>query len=119
MALSIFLEKNFSRILNDLNGYGHVFVDHIGERWWYRLVYDNTDVDVFYCSDLARKFYTSIDTSSIDLDQNQFMINLESGDFLIIVKRIQEVTQLPTPHNTSHPWPSSITYLLWVYGVQS
>ena len=31
---------------------------------------------------------------TIDLDQNQFLVHLENGDFLIMVERIQEVTQI-------------------------
>jgi len=49
MAPSIFLEKDFAKILNDNNGYGYMFIDRIRERVWYGLVYDNVDVDVFYC----------------------------------------------------------------------
>jgi len=29
MAPSIFAEKDFARILNDVNGYGHIFLDRI------------------------------------------------------------------------------------------
>ena len=42
MAPSILVEKDFSRILTDMNGYGHVCLDRIRERNWYGLVYDNS-----------------------------------------------------------------------------
>jgi len=52
-ASAIFPEKNFSQILSDVNGHEHVFIDRIRKRHWYNLVYDNTDVDVFYFLDLV------------------------------------------------------------------
>jgi len=39
--------------LSDVNGHEHVFIDRIRKRHWYNLVYDNTDVDVFYFLDLV------------------------------------------------------------------
>ena len=54
---------------------GHVFLDRIRERHWFELVYDNTDVDVFYCPDLVKKIYT--DTITINLEHNQFLVHLD------------------------------------------
>ena len=42
----IYPKKDFSRIINDVNGYGHIFFDRIKERHWHELLYDNTDDDV-------------------------------------------------------------------------
>ena len=47
MAPTIFPKKKFSRIFNDVQGYGTVLLDRIRERQWYGLVYDNSDVDTF------------------------------------------------------------------------
>ena len=96
-ASAIFPEKNFSQILSDVNGHEHVFIDRIRKRHWYNLVYDNTDVDVFYFLDLVWKYYTGIDTDMIDLDQNKFLVHLVNRNFLITVERIQEVTQISIP----------------------
>ena len=52
MAPTMFLKKDFSRILNDVQDYGTIFLDRIHERQWYGLVYDNSDGDTFYCPDL-------------------------------------------------------------------
>ena len=53
MASSIFPEKDFSRILNDLNGYGHIFGDRLGKKGGI-VLFMITDVDMFYCLDLVR-----------------------------------------------------------------
>jgi len=92
MAPTIFLEKDFSRILNDIQGYEIVFLDRIRERQWYGLVYENSDGDTFYCPDLVRKFYLGIDTDSIKLDLNQFIVHLYHGDLLVTIETIAEVT---------------------------
>jgi len=115
MAPSIFQEKDFSRTLSDLNGYGQIFIDCIKKREWYTLVYDNTNVDVFYCPDLVRKFYTGIDTIFIDLNQNQFLVHLESRDLLVTIDRIQEVTQLPIP--PQHTAPLALIDCMTIMGV--
>ena len=54
MALVIFPDKDFSQIFSDVHGYGTVFLDRIRERQWYGLVYDNTDLDTYYCPDLVK-----------------------------------------------------------------
>ena len=61
MALIIFAEKDFSRIFNDILGYDTMFLDRNRKRQWYGLVYDNTDLDAFYCPELVKKFYFGID----------------------------------------------------------
>ena len=50
MAPSIFAEKDFARILSDVNGYGHEFLDRIRAWDWYELVYDNSDHEAYYLS---------------------------------------------------------------------
>jgi len=116
MASSLFPEKDFSRLLSDLNGYRHIFIDRIRERGWYTLVYDNTDVDMFYCPDLVRKFYTDIDTTSVDLNRNQFLVHLDSGDLLVTIDRIHEVTQLTIP--PQHTTPLALIDYMTIMGVQ-
>ena len=54
MAPSVFPEKEFAKILNDNNEHGYIFIERIRERGWYRLVYDNIDVDIFYCPGLVK-----------------------------------------------------------------
>jgi len=66
MAPSIFAEEDFSRIFNDVNGYRHTILDRIRERNWYKLVYVNTNVEIFYCPELMKKFYLNIDTNTIE-----------------------------------------------------
>jgi len=51
-------------------------------------VYDNSDVDTFYCPDLVRKFYLGIDTDSINPDLNQFIVHLDHGDLLVTIETI-------------------------------
>ena len=87
MAPSIFSE-DFSRILNDVNGYGHVFLDRIRERHWYDLVYDNSESNAFYCPELVKIFYTCIDTFTIDHDHNHFTVHVDTGDLLISIDTI-------------------------------
>ena len=65
-----------------------MFIHRIRERGWYRLVYENTEVDVYYCPDLVKKFYMNIDPSMINLDQNHFIVHLGSGDLIIMVDLI-------------------------------
>ena len=81
MAPTIFAEKNFSRILADVNGYVTVFIDCIRERHWCGLVYDNVDSDAFNCPELVTQFYTNIDASSINHNLHQFIVHFDSGDF--------------------------------------
>ena len=102
MAPTIFPEKDFSRILNDVQDYGTIFLDRIWERQWYGLVYDNSAVDIFYCPDLVRKYYLGIDTDSINLDLNQFIVHLDHGDLLVTTETIQDIMQVPSPPPGKH-----------------
>jgi len=97
MAPTIFAEKIFSRILTDVNGYGSVFVDSIRERHWYGLVYDKDESDAFYCPDLVTQFYTNIDTSTIDHDLHQFNVHFDSGDLVVNINTIEDITQISCP----------------------
>ena len=85
MASSIFTEKYFSRILSDINGYGHVFLDRIRERNWYSLVYDNSEFEAYYCPELVKRFYTCIYTTTIDLDDHQFTVHFDTGTSLLLL----------------------------------
>ena len=90
MAPIIFPEKDFSRIFHDVHGYGTVFLDRIRERQWYGLVYDNTDLDAYYCPDLVKQFYLGIDVETIDHDQ--FVVHFAHGDLAITRDTIEAVT---------------------------
>ena len=105
MAPTIFVEKDFSRILTDVNQCDHVFIDRIRERNFYTLVYDNTDFNSFYCPDLVKQFYTSIDASTINLDLNQFVVRFDTGDLLVTIDTIAEVTQIPSLPQHTAPLP--------------
>ena len=92
MAPTIFAEKDFSKILTDVNQYGHVFIEKIRERNWYTLVYDNINLDLFYCPDLIKQFCTGIDASTIDLHLNQFVVHFDTRDLLVTIDTIAKVT---------------------------
>ena len=68
MAPTIFAEKNFSRILSDVNGFGHVFLDRIREWNWFTLVYDSSEYEAYYCPELVKLFYSNLDQATIDLE---------------------------------------------------
>ena len=95
MAPTIFPEKDFSYIFNDVQGYGTVFLDRIRERQWYGLVYDNTNLDAYYCPDLVKQFYLGIDVETIDHDQ--FVVHFDHGDLAVTRDTIEAVTQVPSP----------------------
>ena len=78
MASVIFPEKDFSRIFSDVHRYNTVFLDRIRERQWYGLVYDNTDLDVYYCPDLVKQFYLGIYVTTINHDH--FVVHLDQGN---------------------------------------
>ena len=105
MAPVFFAEKDFSRIFNNIHGYETVFLDRIRERQWYELVYDNKDLNAYYCPELVKKFYLRIDATAINLDLNQFLIHLDHGDLLITLETIKEVTQIPAPPQHTVPLP--------------
>ena len=96
MAPTIFAEKNFSRILTDVNGCVTVFIDCIRERHLCGLVYDNVDSDAFYCPYLVTQFYANIDASSINHDLHQFIVHFDSGDLAVNINTIEEITN-PLP----------------------
>ena len=64
MAPSLFVERDFSLLLNDEGGFGHIFLDRIHAWNWYSLVYDNIDNDAYYCPNLVTTFYNSLDHAS-------------------------------------------------------
>jgi len=100
MAPSIFAEKDFSRILSDVNGYGNIFLDRIREWNWYELVYDNSDHEAYHCPKLVKLFYTSIDQASINFDTNQFMVHMPTGDIVITLNLLEDYTHVPSnPHH--------------------
>ena len=79
MAPIIFAEKDFSRILSDITGYGHVFLDKIKQWNWFTSVYDNLEYEVDYCPTLIKIFYSNIDPTTIDLDANKFTVHCRLG----------------------------------------
>ena len=88
MAPTVFLEKDFSRIFNVVQGYGTLFLDRIRERQWCGLVYDNITVEAYYCQDLVKQFYLGIDIATID--HNHFVVHLGHGDFEVTRDTIEE-----------------------------
>jgi len=54
MAPSIFAEKDFSRILNDVNGYGHIFLNRIRERHGITLVMITLSLMQFIVPNLSK-----------------------------------------------------------------
>ena len=105
MAPTIFAEKDFSRILSNVSGYGHVFFDRIREWNWSTLIYDNYEYEAFYCHELVKIFYSSIDLTTMDLDNNRFIMHLETGDIVVTVDMIEYYTQVPSYPHHSEPLP--------------
>ena len=54
-------------------------------------MYDNAYIDVFYCPDLVKKFYTKIDMIIINLVHNYFLVHLNYDD-LLVTQAIEELT---------------------------
>jgi len=94
MAPSIFTEKDFSWILTDMKGYVHVFLDRIRKRNWYGLVFDNSEFDAYYYPELVKKFYTCIDSVTIDLDHHQFTVHFDTGDIIVTIDMFEDYTQV-------------------------
>ena len=46
-----------------------------------------------------------IDTFTLDIDSNRFMVHFDSGDFLITLDTIAEVTQIPSLPQHTEPLP--------------
>ena len=105
MAPMLFAEKDFSKILCDPNGYGHLFIDRIRAWDWYALVYDNSDNDTFYCPDLVTLFYNSLDHASVDLHTYQFTVHMPLGDLFITLPLLEEHTHVPIFPQHSDPLP--------------
>ena len=76
----------------DVHGYGTIFFDHIKERNWFGLVYDNEDSDVYYCPNLVTQFYTHIDIPTIDHNLHTFILHFNSGDFVVNINKIEMIT---------------------------
>jgi len=100
-----FAEKDFSRILTNTNGYVHVFLDRIRERNWYGHVYDNSEFDAYYYPELVKKFYTCIDTPTIDLGHHQFTVHFDTEDIIVKVDMIEDYTQIPSAPRHNEPLP--------------
>jgi len=101
MAPSLFVERDFSVLLNDIGGYGHIFVDRIRAWNWYSLVYSHNDHDAYYCPDIVTTFYNSIDHASVNHDMYQFVSHMPFGDIFVTIPLIAEVTNVPSyPHHT-------------------
>jgi len=109
MAPNLFVEKNYSKIFCDRNGYGHIFIDRIRAWDWYSLVYDNSDNDAFYCPDLVTSFYNSIDHASVNFETYQFTVHMPLGDIFITIPLLEEITHVPSYPNIATPFHSLIT----------
>ena len=104
MTPSIFAEKDFSRNLNDVNGYCHVFLDRIGERHWYDLVYDNSKSDAFCCSRSYQNFL-HIHRHAHNWSCYQFTVHFDTRDLFVSINTIQEVTRIPNSPQHTEPLP--------------
>ena len=67
------------------------------------MVYDNTNLDAYYCPDLVKKIYLGIDVATIDHDY--FVVHLNHGDFEFTRDTIEEVTQIPSSPQHVAPLP--------------
>jgi len=105
MAPSIFAEKDLARILSDVNGYGHIFLDHIHAWDWYELVYDNSDHEAYYCPELVKLFYNPIDQASITFDTYQILVHMPTGDIVIALPVLEEFTHVSCNPHHSDPLP--------------
>ena len=89
------------------------YSDRIREQNWYGLVYDNTNIDAFYCFELVKKFCLGIDITTIYLDHNQSLVHFDHGGLLATPTTIEEVTQIPVSLMQDAPLPL-IDYILFV-----
>ena len=89
----------------DIHGYGTIFLDRIRERNWFRLVYDNEDGVAYYCPKLVTQFFTQIDTNTIDLDQQTFIVHFETGDIIVNINTLWIVTHIPCLPQHDTPFP--------------
>ena len=116
MAPFIFAKKDFARILSDVNGYGHEFLDRIRAWDWYELVYDNSDHEAYYCPELVKLFYTSINQASINFDTYQILVHLPTGDIVITLALLEEFTHVP--YNPHHRDPLPLIDYMTVMGAR-
>jgi len=105
MAPSIFAEKDFARILSDVNGYGHIFLDRIRAWDWYALIYDNSDHEAYYCPELVKLFYNFIDYASVNFDTYQLLVHMPTGDIIVTLLLLEELTHVPCNPHHSDPLP--------------
>ena len=105
MAPTLFVERDFSKILNNQEGYGHIFLDRMHAWNWYPLVYDNTNNDAYYCPDLVNTFYNSLDHASVNRNTQQFTVHMPFGDIFVTVPFIAEITDIPVHPHCTGPLP--------------
>ena len=67
------------------------------------MVYDNTNLDAYYCPDLVKKFYLGINVITIDHDH--FVVHLDYRDLEITRGTIEEVTQISSSPQHVAPLP--------------
>ena len=105
MAPSLFVERDFSLLLNDEGGFGHIFLDRIRAWNWYSLVYDNIDNDAYYCPNLVTTFYNSLDHASVNHNTHQFTVHMPFGDIFVTIPLISETTDIPIHPHYTDPLP--------------
>jgi len=101
-SANIVAEKDFSRILSDINGYGQVFLNTIREWNWF---YDNLEYEAYYCPAFVKIFDSSINQTTIDLDTHKFVVHLETGDIAVTSYMIKDYTQVSSNLHHSEPLP--------------
>ena len=105
MAPNVFVEKDFSKILNDHGGYGHIFVDRLRAWNWYSLVYDINETDAYYCPELVTTFYNALDYASVSYETYQFVVHMPLGDIVVTIPLLEEITHVPSHPHHSNPLP--------------
>jgi len=69
------------------------------------LVYDNLEYKAYYCPEIVKIFYSSIDQTTIDLNAHQFTVHLETGDVIVTTDMIEDYTQVSNNSHHSEPLP--------------
>jgi len=105
MDPTVFAEKDFVRLFNDVHGCGIYFFDRIREWNWYALVYDNSEYEAYYCPELGKLFYANLDQARINLETHQFTVHLATRDTIVIVDMLEDYTQVPSNPHHSKPLP--------------
>ena len=59
------------------------------------LIYDNSDREAYYCPELVKLFYTSIDQASINIDTYQVLVHLPTRDMCEFLQQSKRNNNVP------------------------